>query len=148
MSNSKSNSSLAHCRKPDLILYSIIKYNEKFELSSNKFLYSGEGIYVDNFKNNKQIGTNLFNGTQYTSTEKPKNVYNNEQLISSFSDGSTFTTLFSSANQTDSSDIFIPGEIIIEKIICGTGKYTFKKGYMVIKVIDKTKRKSYVYFTK
>lgn len=144
----KSSPSLSPCVKPDLILHAIRKSGEKYKLSSNKFLYSGEGIYVDNFKSNKQIGNYSFSGTQYTSTEKLKIDYSNEQLISAFPCGSTFTTLFSDTNKTDSNGIFIPGTINIVKIICGTGKYTFKEGYIAIKVIDETKRKYYVYFTK
>uniref|UniRef100_A0A6C0B9Z6 Uncharacterized protein n=1 Tax=viral metagenome TaxID=1070528 RepID=A0A6C0B9Z6_9ZZZZ len=148
MTNVRPANPLCPCKKPDLILYQIRKNGEKYKLSPNKFLYSGEGIFVDNFKNNKQKGSYSFSGTQYTSIEEPKTDYSNEQLILAFSDGSTITSLFSDINKTNPNGIFLPGKVNIVKIICGTGKYTFKEGYIAIKVIDETKRKCYVYFTK
>ena len=60
----------------------------------------------------------------------------------------TITVVAAGTNTTQSTGVFDPSAPpIVESIVCGSEKYAYKKGYVITKMIDDTRRKHYVYFT-
>lgn len=136
-----------HHRRPNLVFCGVVVNNEINCLTSNKTLYNVEHTLVDNFISNNQIGTSMVMGTTSNAVSASELLFYSDTNTFYLKDG-TITTMSAGMNTTNSNGIFnSTNKPIVERIVTATGKYTFKHGYVVTKVVDATKRKMYVYFT-
>jgi hypothetical protein len=134
--------------KPNLKLYFIITKNETTPVNADKSLYTIEGILVNNFNSNKQIGTAIITGTNTHFTSNANELFYNEVVTLQLPQG-TITSVAAGVNETQENGIFIASKApIITRIITGSGKYALKNGFNNIKVVDDIRRKLYIYFTK
>jgi len=136
-----------HATKPSLKFYSIFKNNETNTMNANKTLYNVELTLVDNLKSNTRIGTGMVVGTNSNAVTTQNMLFFSEFYTLCFPNG-TITAVAAGTNTTQSSGVFdSSAPPIVERIVCGSGKYTYKNGYVVTKMVDAVTRKQYVYFT-
>jgi len=133
--------------KPSLKFYSRNKNNETNQMNANKILYNVETTLVDNLKSNKKIGTGMVVGTNSNAVTTQNLLFFSEFYTLCFPNG-TITVVAAGTNTTQPNGVFDSSSPpIVERIICGSGIYAYKKGYVIQKMIDATIRKIYVYFT-
>jgi len=136
-----------HHRNPDFMFYSVVVNNEINNMNPNKILYNVELSLIDNLKTNNRIGTGMAAGTTSNASLTDNLLFYSEMYTLSFSSG-TITLVGADVNASNPDGVFNnTNNKYVFRILCGTGKYTFKHGYVISKMIDDTTSFLRVYFT-